>query len=142
MPDRPQDPIFGDIISVWTVEDGIADGALIDITPTAKEAGFKYRTVITRAAFYDFVKVPEGCEGLQDEAGRLWDVLWMAMCAVRGSIPKKVLAPNEFTYQLHVVQKRSDLGKTPPLATLKWGCGPAAPNDPTPVITISQENED
>jgi hypothetical protein len=51
---------------------------LIDVSPTAREAGFKYPVALTAAAWAKCVAVPPGAL-CQDEAGRLWDVLTSAI---------------------------------------------------------------
>lgn len=68
--------LLSDYIDVYSRRQAIADGVLRDVTATAKEMGFIYPVALTAAAWADCVAVPEGCES-QDEAGRLWDVLWM-----------------------------------------------------------------
>ncbi len=74
-----------DIIHIYTRGDALRDGVLIDITETAREAGFSCPVAITAAAWLDFVKWAEENRACQDEAGRLWDVLTMARHAARGS---------------------------------------------------------
>lgn len=39
---------------------------------------------LTRAVFEKYVAVPEGVTG-QDEAGRLWDIVWMTRFGIRRS---------------------------------------------------------
>lgn len=70
----------------WTDnrEAALATGALVDVTATAKEAGFKVSVALTRAAWEDSVAWTNGPGvAMQDEAGRLWDVLWMSWLAAR-----------------------------------------------------------
>src|SRR4051794_40044352 len=68
--------LSGDILSRYTRTQAIEDGSLVDVTATAKEAGFRYPVTLTAAVWAEYVAVPDGVE-CQDEAGRLWDVLWM-----------------------------------------------------------------
>lgn len=75
--------IFGEVISVYTRSDAIEDGFLVDVSETAKEAGFNIPVALTRNVWDRLVALPEGYRGWQDEAGRLWDVLWMAAMAAR-----------------------------------------------------------
>ena len=49
--------------------EAIADGALTDVSETAKEAGFRYPVALTAAAWARFVAVPLGV-ACQDQAGR------------------------------------------------------------------------
>ena len=67
-------------ISVYTRKEAQEDGTLVDVTSTAKEAGFTLHTVVTRNVWERCVAVPEGVVG-QDEQGRLWDVLFVAHAA-------------------------------------------------------------
>lgn len=93
-PDRFTNPQPGDwfaelfagaeIIHAYTRADAIADGTLIDVTETAREAGFRFPVAMTAAAWADAVAWSEADEKRkpaytgQDEAGRLWDVVWIA----------------------------------------------------------------
>jgi hypothetical protein len=66
----------------YTRRQALADGVLIDVTTTAKEAGFCFPVAVTVALWSRYVRVPDGMEG-QDEAGRLWDILQMLRYAIR-----------------------------------------------------------
>lgn len=68
--------LFGEPIFAYTRADAIRDGELVDVSATAKEAGINYPVAMTRAAWAEAVSLSDGTPG-QDEAGRLWDVLWM-----------------------------------------------------------------
>jgi hypothetical protein len=67
---------FGPVIYSYTRAQAVADGVQVEVTKTAKEAGIKFPVFLTRTVFDSFVTVPEGVTG-QDEAGRLWDIVWM-----------------------------------------------------------------
>ena len=69
---------FGPVLSTYTRAQAIEDGILVDVSETAREAGFKLPVAVTRAVWDRLVALPEGYRGFQDERGRLWDVLWMA----------------------------------------------------------------
>ena len=75
---RDLDTAFGPVLSTYTRAQAIADGVLIDVTETAREAGFSIPVAVTRAVWTRLVALPKGCRGFQDEAGRLWDLVWMA----------------------------------------------------------------
>ena len=78
MPD-PADPApFNPVLSVYTRAQAIEDGFLIDVSDTAREAGFTIPVAVTRTVWDRLIALPEGYLGFQDERGRLWDVLWMA----------------------------------------------------------------
>ena len=70
-----------DIIYAYTRADAIEDGNLVDVSETAKEAGFNAPVAMTRTVYERIVTLPTGYKGWQDESGRLWDVLYMcALC--------------------------------------------------------------
>ena len=70
--------VFGPVIPAYTRAQAIDDGFLVDVSETAREAGFTVPVAITRTVWNRLVALPEGYRGFQDERGRLWDVLWMA----------------------------------------------------------------
>ena len=78
MPQSGNDAPFGPVISVYTRAQAIGDGILVDVSDTAREAGFSIPVAVTRAVWERLVALPEGYLGFQDESGRLWDLLWMA----------------------------------------------------------------
>jgi hypothetical protein len=67
-----------DLIHAYTRADALRDGVLVDVSATAREAGLQYPVALTRAVWERCVAVPPGVV-CQDEAGRLWDVLWRAI---------------------------------------------------------------
>ena len=78
MPDpRTADP-FGPVVFAYSRRQAIEDGVLVDVTEIAREAGFRIPVALSRSVWERLVALPEGYQGFQDEAGRLWDVLWMA----------------------------------------------------------------
>ena len=72
-----------DIIYAYTRADAIEDGNLVDVSETAKEAGFGAPVAMTRTVYERIVTLPTGYKGWQDESGRLWDVLYMCALACR-----------------------------------------------------------
>ena len=73
-----------DVVSIYTRSQAIDDGLFVDVTETAREAGFRRHTVVTNNVWSRCVDVPAALAGSgQDEQGRLWDVLWMASVAAR-----------------------------------------------------------
>jgi hypothetical protein len=83
MSEHKNDLEFGEIIFAYTRDDALEDGALIDVSKTAREAGFKIPVAVTAAVWGMIENIPTSYQGVQDVPGRLWDVLWMAVCAVR-----------------------------------------------------------
>ena len=78
MPDpRTADP-FGPVTFAYTRRQAIEDGVLVDVSETAREAGFNIPVALSRSVWERLVALPEGYCGFQSESGRLWDVLWMA----------------------------------------------------------------
>ena len=77
-----------DLISTYTRADAIRDGVLVDVSETAREAGFRWPVAMTRGAYEDFVAwsaADSRRQTWQDESGRLWDVLTMARLAARAA---------------------------------------------------------
>ena len=66
------------VIDAYTRAQAIEDGVLVDVSETAREAGFTIPVAVTSSVWNRLVALPEGYRGFQDERGRLWDVLWMA----------------------------------------------------------------
>ena len=132
-PDKSSDSPFGPVIYTYTRKQAIADGVQVDVTQTAKEAGISYPVFLTRSVFDAYVAVPAGVE-CQDEAGRLWDVIWMLRFAIirsRGHgdrVPVALYARND--------NQRAKLVKL--IAT----CGPLDFDDPAPAITVMLPDED
>ena len=50
------------LIFSYTLKQAIADGALIDVSATAREAGFRYPVAVTAAVWSKCVAVPDGVE--------------------------------------------------------------------------------
>ena len=78
MPGPGNAPAFDPVVSVYTRAQAIEDGILVDVSETAREAGFRIPVAVSRTVWSRLVALPEGYRGFQDERGRLWDVLWMA----------------------------------------------------------------
>lgn len=121
------------VICAYTRAQAIADGVLVDVSETAREAGLRWPTVVTRAVWERYVAVPKGVR-CQDERGRLWDVVWMA----RHAIASQRVRGSEGLFQLHV--RNSNREGTPPLVTLKLHCGPG--DEAEPVLTVMLPEED
>ncbi len=122
-----------DLIFSYSRADAIADGVLIDVTETAREAGFKIPVALTCAVWASCVAVSPGI-ACQDEAGRLWDVLWMLACAARK-------APAGADTIAFGVQVRNDNSESvPPLVRLKAVCHPG--DEGEPVISVMEPGED
>lgn len=121
-----------DLIHPYTRAQAVADGVLVDVTATAKEAGYRYPVALTRAVWGRYVEVPAEVEG-QDEAGRLWDILHMLRHAIRNSDGEA-----ELRFALHV--RNDNREQVPPLVSLKAICGPD--DDASPCLTVMLPDED
>jgi len=67
-------PFFGEVVSVYTRAQAIADGVLIDVSEMAGEAGFRWPVAITAAAWEDCVAwsdTDNDRQVYQDQSGRL-----------------------------------------------------------------------
>jgi hypothetical protein len=122
-----------DLIHQYTRADALRDGVLIDVSETAREASIRWPVALTVAVWAKCVAVRPGVL-CQDEAGRLWDIVWMLRCAIRGSHD----GARELRFGVHV--RNDNLERTPPLVRLKAVCGPG--DDGEPVITIVLPQED
>ena len=124
---------FGEVIYSYTRAQAVADGVLVEVTKTAQEAGIKFPMFLTRAVFDNYVAVPEGVTG-QDEAGRLWDLVWLTRFAIIRARP----GVDRLPVALYV---RNDNTRTK-LVKLIATCGALDIDDPQPAITILMPDED
>lgn len=144
------------IIHVYSRAQAIEDGALIDVTATAMEAGIKHPVSVTNQVWAELIvpaKVLRERFG-QYEDGRLWDVVWMLRSAITGLIkPVKhyreglndvihfqvyalmLVKRQKITRDKVIDYKRRELQ----LVTLKAVCGPG--DNMEPVITIMFPDE-
>ena len=124
---------FGPIVYSYTRSQAVADGVQVEVTKTAAEAGIKFPVFLTRGVFDSFVVVPPGVSG-QDEAGRLWDIVWMLRFAILRARPGVQRIP----VALYV---RND-NRRATLIKLVATCGPLDIDDPQPAITVMMPDED
>lgn len=130
--------LFGEVIYAYTRAQAIADGVLVDVSQMAREAGFRWPVAMTRAAWEDCVAWSEDDSRRQvhqDESGRLWDVLWMAMNAIRRSSG----AASQTLYQLYRVPRDGKCNEAQ-LVTLKLVAGPGDVGEPVITIMLPQED--
>ena len=125
--------IFGPVLYTYSRSQAVADGLQIEVSKVAEEAGVRFPVFITSAVYDSFVRVPPGVTG-QDQAGRLWDVVWMLRFAIRKAQHGQARLP----FALYV---RND-NKAPRLIKLVAMCGPLDIDDPQPAITIMLPDED
>ena len=121
------DSPFGEVVYAYTRSQAVADGVQVEVTKTAKEAGISIPVFLTRTVFDAYVAVPPNVSG-QDEAGRLWDIVWMLRFAIsraRGHTDRVPVA-------LYV---RND-NQRAKLVKLIATCGPLDMDDASPAITL------
>jgi len=124
---------FGPVIYSYTRSQAVADGLQVEVSKTAREAGISFPVFLTRTVFDSFVTVPPGVTA-QDEAGRLWDIVWMLRFAIMRARPGVQRIP----VALYV---RND-NRRASLIKLVATCGPLDIDDPQSAITVMLPDED
>jgi len=125
-----------EVISTYTRQQAIEDGYLVDVTKIATEAGFCFHTVVTKAAWEKCVAWSDEDskrQSHQDESGRLWDVLYMAVIAARTH-----RNTSEINYKIWCIF-RGGKEILPRMQQLKLNIGPG--DNGEAVITIMLQNE-
>jgi hypothetical protein len=127
--------LFSDafVINAYTRAQALDDGALVDVSELARDAGFRVPVALTSAVWADCVAWDQTREvAPQDETGRLWDVLSMARIAGRNQINA-----DRLTFSV----LRIGSGRLrPSRVSLALVIGPGDQGEP--VITIMQPEED
>src|ERR1039457_5607399 len=118
---------FGEVIYTSSRSQAVAAGVQVDVTKTAQEAGIRFPMFLTRAVFDKYVAVPPDVIG-RDEAGRLWDVVWLSRFAILRARP----GVDRLPVALYV---RNDNHRAK-LVKLIATCGPVDVDDPLPAITF------
>lgn len=129
--------LFGNVIYSYTRTQAIEDGELIDVSIMAKKTGFKVPVAVTRSVWNQYIEWTDedtDKQTIQDQSGRLWDVLWMLFVACKRSKEESLLF-----YKLQVVP-RDGRSKSAALIKLKSVIGGG--DEGEPVITIMLPNED
>ena len=124
---------FGPVIYAYTRSQAVTDGVQVEVTKTAQEAGIKFPMFLTRAVFDNYVAVPEGVTG-QDEAGRLWDLVWLTRFAV--------LRSHGHTDRLPVALYVRNDNHRAKLVKLIAVCSALDIDDPQPALTLMMADED
>jgi hypothetical protein len=129
------------VIHTYSRADAIADGTLVEVPEDlARNAGFRCHVAATRAVWEDCVAWSDADNRrkgtLQDETGRLWDVLWMASRRIGMT---RLCDQDNVTFQVYRV-RRAGRGVMPRPVTLVARTG--AGDDDGQVITITQPGED
>ena len=124
---------FGPVIYSYTRAQAVADGVQVDVSTVAAEAGIRFPVFLTCGVYDAYVTVPDGVTG-QDEAGRLWDVVWLLRFAILRAKP----GADRLPVALYV---RND-NRRAKLVKLIATCGPLDLDDPAPAITLMLPGED
>jgi hypothetical protein len=124
---------FGEVVYSYTRAQAVADGVQVEVTKTAQEAGIRFPVFLTRTVYDAYVTVPEGVTA-QDEAGRLWDIVWM----LRFAIQRTSRGAQRLPFALYV---RND-NRAAKLVKLIAMAGPLDIDDPSPAITVMMPDED
>ena len=123
------------IVYAYSRSQAIADGVQVEVTKTAQEAGIRFPVFLTRTVYDAYVTVPPNVSG-QDEAGRLWDIVWMLRFAIQRT--KASAARTRLPFALYV---RND-NTAAKLVKLIAVAGPVDIDDPKPSITVMLPDED
>ena len=126
---------WGPPISIYSRAQAIEDGALVDVSTIAKEAGISIPCVVTRHVWGDCVEVPPVLAGEQDEQGRLWDVVYICGVALRSAV-RAGHQGDRLPFELLVRQPDRTLKTERLLAVV----GPG--DTPDPVLTIEYPEDD
>ena len=129
---NPPSP-FGDVVYAYTRAQAVSDGVQVEVSKTAQEAGIRFPMFLTRTVWDAYVTVPPGVTA-QDEAGRLWDLVWMTRFAILRARP----GVDRIPVALYV---RND-NRRAKLVKLIATCGPRDIDDPAPAITLMMPDED
>ena len=128
--------IFGEPIYSYTRAQALEDGYLVDVSETAREAGFQVPVALTRAAWEDCVawddKDTERKHWPQDETGRLWDVLSMTRFYLRVATRRNPDCDRAQVILARVPREGSDCNARHVTVTVV--IGPS--HEGTPVVTI------
>ena len=122
--------IFGPVIYAYTRAQALEDGELVDVSETAREAGWKYPVVVTRHVWVDVVEPDREAQAAGESAqGRLWDVVWVASRAAKAQGDDRV------EFDLLATKDKKKV-----VHHLVAHCGPG--DDAAPVITIMFPEDD
>jgi len=132
------DNLFGNTIYAYTRAQALEDGVLVDVSETAREAGFIVPVAVTRAVWQRYIEwtSPDtDNQTIQHQQGRLWDVLSMLMFAIKINRPEA----QQLIYPLSVIPRD---GKTRSAKRIKLKSFMGGGDNAEPVITIMLPTED
>jgi hypothetical protein len=128
-----------EVLDTYSRADAIADGVLVDVTDTAREAGILFPVAVTRSVWGEYIE-PSSYDREkwgQDLMGRLWDTVWMLRIAIKNRKHSEdcQVDPGKLIFEVFY-RLQGRLCRIP----LKALCGPG--DDGSPVITIMLPEED
>jgi hypothetical protein len=127
------DPNDMPVIYRYTRAQAIADGVLVDLSPWAKETGFKIPLACTEAVWNGYIVPAEELRPAgQSERGRAHDLLWMLYVAIR-KCPKRT---DQVCFQTLFLMSPHNTRTI----DFKAVCGPG--DDGEPVLTVMLPDED
>ena len=123
---------WGEPIHTYTRADALADGVLVDVTSTAREAGFRVPVALTQRVWTDVNDLSgRHVSAGQSPGGRLWDLLFMAAHSARRPENRDT---SEFVYSLIMPVGAGNNYRA------KCHIGPG--DEGEPVVTIMLPDED
>jgi len=129
------EPTARKTINQYTRAQALRDKLLIDVSKTAKEIRIDFPIAVTSGVWERHVKVPEGVKD-QEEARRLWDILWLFRAETLRTRPK--MEGHSYVFKVHVRNDNEE--GTPPIVTLRGFCGPGDRGEPVMTIFLLDEN--
>jgi hypothetical protein len=124
-----------DLIHSYTRAQALEDGVLVDVSSMARECGILWPVAVTAAVHARCVVVPAGVE-CQDEAGRLWDIVWMLRGALARAARRGARGLVRLPFALYV----RNTNRAPKLVRLDAVVGPGDSGEPT--VTVMFPDED
>lgn len=97
---------FGPVISMYTRDQALADGVLVDVSELAREAGFKIPVAVTASVWHDCIDWPEDSQQGYGQSidSRGYDVVSMARYALAG-MGAQTNSSGDIFYKLNVIPK-------------------------------------
>jgi hypothetical protein len=75
--------IDADLIHSYSRAQALEDGALVDVSPQAREVGIRFPLALTAAVWALLEPTPQDAAAGQSTRGRLHDLLWMTRLAIK-----------------------------------------------------------
>lgn len=127
-----------EVIYVYSREQALHDGVIVDVSEMAREAGYRVPVALTAAVAKLVTPSEDEADDGQDRDGRLWDVLWMARAS---GAAQRVSHVGESHFQVYFqIKGRPELRGGMRLLTLKVTLD--ATGEGHPALTLSLPSED